>query len=128
MQLDEVIANAVDQDRGADLNLIAPWDGQPTGMILTIVGPDSEAARRADLALVDELAEVADLDGRVTAEQRAKAKLNALARRIIRWDVKEDDKPVALTQKAALSLLGVGWVREQVDAFAGDYRNFAPGA
>lgn len=103
MQLEDVIANAADQDRGADLDLIAPWDGKPTGMVLTIVGPDSETARKADLALVDELTDLADLDGRVTAEQRARAKLNALARRIIRWDVQEDDKPVALTHKAALS-------------------------
>jgi len=126
MQLSEVIANAADQERGADLDLIAPWDGKPTGMVLTIAGPDSETARRADLALVDELTDLADLDGRVTAEQRAKAKLNALARRIIRWDVREDGKPVALTHKAALTLLSVGWVRDQVDAFAGDHRNFKP--
>ncbi|WP_339647573.1 hypothetical protein [uncultured Pelagibacterium sp.] len=128
MQMSDVLANAVDQDKGADLNLIAPWDGQPTGMVLTIVGPDSDTARRADIALVDELAEMADLDGRVTAEQRAKAKLNALARRVIRWDVKEDGNPVPFDTKAVLKLLAVGWVREQVDAFAGDHRNFAPGA
>lgn len=128
MRLSDVLSNAADQERGADLDLVAPWDGQPTGMVLTIVGPDSETARRADLALVDELAEMADADGRVTSEHRAKAKLNALARRIIRWDVKEDEKLVALTTKTALTLLSVGWVRDQVDAFAGDHRNFRPEA
>jgi hypothetical protein len=128
MQMHDVIQNTADQDRGADLNLVSPFDGTPTGMVFTIVGPDSETARRADLAFVDELAEAADTDGRVIAEARQRARLNALARRVIRWDVREDDEPVKLTTQALLTLLAVGWVRDQVDAFAGDHRNFKPGA
>ncbi|WP_404404903.1 hypothetical protein [Pelagibacterium halotolerans] len=126
MELSDVLHNATDQDKGADLNLIAPWSGEPTGMILTIVGPDSDTARRADIAFVDELAELADEDGRVSAENRAKARLNALSRKVIRWDVKDEGKPVPFETKAVLKLLTVGWVREQVDAFAGDHRNFGP--
>lgn len=126
MQLSDVLNNATDQDKGADLELIAPWDGKPTGMVLTIAGPDSDTARRADIALVDELAEMADAEGRVTGEQRAKARLNALARRVIRWDVQDDGKPVPFDTKNVLRLLAIGWVREQVDAFAGDHRNFGP--
>ena len=44
MQMSDVLNNATDQDRGADLDLITPWDGKPTGMVLTIVGPDSATA------------------------------------------------------------------------------------
>lgn len=127
MQMSDVINNTVDQDKGRDLDLIAPWDGSKTGMVLTIVGPDSDTARRADIAFADELAEMADpATGMVSAENRAKAKLNALAKRVLRWDVKEDDQPVPFDHKAVLTLLGVGWVRDQVDAFAGDHRNFKP--
>lgn len=126
MQLSDVLNNATDQDKGADLELIAPWDGKPTGMVLTIAGPDSDTARRADIALVDELAEMADAEGRVTGEQRAKARLNALARRVIRWDVEDEDRPVPFETRNVLRLLSIGWVREQVDAFAGDHRNFGP--
>ena len=126
MQMNDIINNAADQDRGADLHLLSPFDGTDTGMVFTIVGPDSDTARRADLAFIDELAEVAEPDGRVSAEARHKARLNALARRIIRWDVRQDGQPVKLTTKAALTLLNVGWVRDQVDAFAGDHRNFRP--
>lgn len=128
MQLNDVLNNARDQERGVDLDLVAPWDGKPTGMVLTIVGPDSETARKADLAFADELADLADAEGRVSAENRAKARLNALARRVIRWDVKEDGKPIPLSTKALLTLLGVGWVRDQVDTFAGDRRKFRPEA
>lgn len=126
MQMSDVINNVVDQDRGADLNLLAPWDGSRTGMVLTIVGPDSATARKADLAFADELADLADDRGMVTAEHRAKARLNSLAKRVIRWSVQEDGNPVPFDSKAVLTLLAVGWVRDQVDAFAGDHRNFRP--
>lgn len=126
MQLSDVLNNATDQDRGADLELIAPWDGGKTGMVLTIVGPDSDTARRADLAMMDALSDMSDDRGIVTAEQRQKAGIDALAKRVIRWQVEEDGKPVPLTHKAVVTLLGVSWVRAQVDAFAGDHRNFGP--
>ncbi|WDR07306.1 hypothetical protein PSQ90_07770 [Devosia rhodophyticola] len=126
MQLSDVLSNAIDQDKGADLDLIAPWDGKPTGMVLTIAGPDSVTARKADIAFADELADMAGPDGRVDAENRAKARLNALARRVIRWDVKEGGKPVPFNTKSVLALLGVAWVRDQVDQFAGDHTNYRP--
>ena len=126
MQLSDVLNNATDQDRGADLELVAPWDGSKTGMVLTIVGPDSDTARRADLAMMDALSDMADDKGMVTAELRQKAGIDALAKRVIRWQVEEDGKPVPLTHKAVVTLLGVSWVRAQVDAFAGDHRNFGP--
>lgn len=126
MQMSDLLHNATDQDKGRDLHLLAPWSGEPTGMVLTIVGPDSATARKADLAFSDELASLADAMGMVSAESRARARLNSLARKIIRWDVKEGGEPVPFETKAVLILLSVGWVREQVDAFAGDYRNFGP--
>ena len=128
MNLSDVLNNATDQDRGADLELIAPWDGSKTGMVLTIAGPDSDTARRADIAMMDALADMADDRGMVTAEQRQKASLDALAKRVIRWKVEDEGKPVPFDHKAVLTLLRVSWVRAQVDAFAGDHRNFAPGA
>lgn len=126
MQLSDVLNNAADQDRGADLELLAPWDGSKTGMVLTIVGPDSDTARKADLAFADELVEMADERGVVSAENRAKARLNALAKRVIRWEVEDEGKPVIFSTKAVLTLLRVSWVRDQVDAFAADHRHFAP--
>lgn len=72
MQMSDVLNNAVDQDRGADLELLAPWDGSKTGMVLTIVGPDSATARKADIAFADELADLSDpATGIVNAENRA---------------------------------------------------------
>lgn len=127
MQLDDVHANVRDQDRGRELEIVNPFTGEPTGMRMTVVGPDSETAHRARLALADELAEMADSEGRVSAENREKARLHCLAAHVIRWDVQEDGKPVPLTAKNLAIVLRVPWIGMQVDAFAGDRRNFAPG-
>lgn len=126
MQLSDILNNATDQDKGRELDLVDPFTGEPTGIKFWIVGPDSDTARRATLALSDELVELADDDGRVSAENREKARINALAKHVLRWDVNEDGKPVPYNTKNLLTLLRVNWVQEQVDGFAGNRRNFAP--
>ena len=126
MRMNDILDNAVDQDRGRLLELVDPFEGKPTGLKLWIVGPDSDTARRAQIALADDLAEVADVDGRVTAEQREKARLDCLARHVQRWEVEEEGKPVPFSTTALLRILRVSWVQQQVDAFAADRRNFAP--
>lgn len=126
MQLDDIFANVADQERGCELDLIDPVTGDATGIKLWIVGPDSETAHRARLRLADELAEFADIDGRVSAEHRERARLNCLAAHVLRWDVKEQGEPVLFSTKNVLRILRVQWVHEQVDAFAADRRNFVP--
>lgn len=126
MQLSDVLNNAMDQDKGRELELADPFTGEPTGIKFTIVGPDSDTAHRAQIALADELSEAADVDGRVSGEARERARLNCLARHVIRWDVTEDGKPVPFTTTNLLTLLRVSWVQQQVDSFAADRRNFAP--
>ncbi len=120
MTLDEILANAADQDRGKEFELLDPVKGEPTGIRLWIVGPDSETAHRASLALSDELAEMADHDGRVSAANREKARLNCLARHVLRWEIEEDGEPVPFSTLNVLRLLRVHWVQEQVDSFAAD--------
>lgn len=126
MQMSDVLNNAADQERGRKLELTDPFTGEPTGLKLWVVGPDSETSHRARIALADELAEMADHDGRVSAEHREKARLNCLARHVQRWEVSEDGKPVPFNTGNVLKLLRVQWVQEQVDGFAADRRNFAP--
>lgn len=120
MTLEEIIANVADQDKGREFELADPVAGTPTGIRLWIVGPDSETAHRARLSLADELAEMADAEGKVTAEQREKARLNCLARHVLRWEIVEDGQPVPFNTKNLLRLLRVQWTQEQVDAFAAD--------
>jgi hypothetical protein len=128
MTLDDILANVADQDRGREFELIDLVTGEKTGIKFRVAGPDSETQHRARLALADELADVADADGRVTADQREKARLNSLARCVLGWDIVEDGKPVPFSQKNVLRLLRVEWVRHQVDRFASDRAAFREGA
>lgn len=128
MQLDEIHANIADQDKGREMELVEPFTGTPTGMKLVVVGPDSDTAHRARIRLADELAEMADVDGRVSAENREKARRNSLAAHVLRWNVEEGGSPVTFNTKNLLTLLKVSWIEQQVDAFAADRRNFRPEA
>jgi hypothetical protein len=125
MDLNDILGNIADQDRGREIELADPVTGAPTGIKFRVAGPDSDVQRRARLALADELAEMAGADGRVTAEQREKASVNMLARCVLGWEIEEDGKPIPFSQKACIRVLSAGiWIRAQVDAFAGDRRPF----
>ncbi|MDQ7775546.1 MAG: hypothetical protein Q4615_06360 [Paracoccus aminovorans] len=125
MQLNEILADAQDQDRGRDFDLLDPVTGKPVGITLRIAGPDSATQARARLQMVDDLAEAADADGRVSAADREKARLNTLARCVLGWDVKEDGQPVPFSQAHVVRFLKAAlWVQQQVDGFASDRAAF----
>lgn len=124
MDLSEIIANIADQDRGRECELVDPVTGDPTGIKLWIVGPDSKTAHDARIAMTDELVERARSDGTVSAEDRERARLNCLARLVTKWDITEDGKPVPFAHKHVLRLLAVSWVEAQVDAFASNRTHF----
>ncbi|AMM83138.1 MULTISPECIES: hypothetical protein [Martelella] len=129
MDLNDVLSNVADQDKGRMLEIADPWTGKPTGMRFWMAGPDSDTQRRARIAMMDELAEAADEQGRVSAEAREKARLNMLARCVLRWEITEDGKSVAMTHKAIVRVFRAGtWIQAQADAFAGDRANFRPEA
>lgn len=116
MQLNDIEADAQDQDRGRDFPLLDPVTGKATGITLRIVGPDSATQARARLQMGDELAEAADDKGHVSAAAREKARLNSLARCVLGWDVKEDGQSVPFTHANVLRLLRAAtWVPAQVD-------------
>ncbi|MEM9765889.1 MAG: hypothetical protein AAF968_25925 [Pseudomonadota bacterium] len=121
MQLDEIRSFSADQERGAWFDLSDPVTGQPTGIRLKIAGPDSETQNRARLRLADDLSEMADADGRVSAEARERARIESLARCVLAWEVTEDGAPVPHTHANVVRLLRAGhWVQIQVDSFASD--------
>jgi hypothetical protein len=125
MQLNDVEAFAADQDRGAWLDLAHPVTGKLTGMRVLVAGPDSATQARARLALVDDLTQATDLEGRVSADNRELARLHNLARCVIGWEVQADGQPVPFSFTAVLRLLRSGtWVQAQIDAFAADRRAF----
>ncbi len=125
MTLEDIIANIADQDKGKEFELVDPVDGKPTGIRFRVAGPDSETQHRARLALTDELAEMADDRGRVTAEQRERARINSLARCVLGWTIEENGKPIPFNHKNVVRVLMAGtWIQQQVDAFASDRAAF----
>lgn len=116
-----IALDAEDQDRGREFELRDPVTGEATGLKFRIAGPDSRTQRRAQLALFDELAELAGPDGRVAAADRAQARIRCLARCVLGWMVVEDGEPVPFSFEAVVRVLTMAkWVQVQVDAFADD--------
>ncbi|SFD17302.1 hypothetical protein [Salipiger profundus] len=125
MQLDDIRAFSADQDRGAWFDILDPVTGQQTGIRVKVAGPDSEVQNRARLRLADDLTEVADAEGRVTAEARERARIDSLARCILAWEISEDGEPVPFTHGNVVRLLkAAAWVQAQVDGFASDRAAF----
>lgn len=129
MTLDDIHANLADQDRGRWLDVVDPWEGKPVGLRLLIAGPDSQTQHKARIAMMDELADAADGEGKVSFELREKARVNGLARAVLDFEV-ADAFAVNLTfsHKAVVKLLSVAWIQAQADAFAGDRAFFRSGA
>lgn len=129
MNLSDVTTFSEDQDKGRWLDLIDPIEGKPVGIRLLIAGPDSMVQARARIKLADELSDMADDEGRVSAESRETARLRNLARCVIGWEATEDGQPVPFSFEAVLRLIRAGlWVQLQVDDFAGSRRRYAKGA
>ena len=121
MQLDDILAMAADQEKGAWFDLVDPMDGKPTGIRLRIAGPDSETQRKARLKLSDDLVEMADIDGRVSSDNREKARQSNLAACVLDWECEEAGQPVPFTTQNILRLIrAAAWVEAQIDAFAAD--------
>lgn len=125
MQLNDILADAQDQDRGREFELLDPVTGKATGIKLRIAGPDSATQARARLQMVDDLAEMADDAGRVSAASREKVRLNTLARCVLGWEISEDSQPVPFNHANVVRLLRAAvWVQAQVDGFASDRAAF----
>jgi hypothetical protein len=125
MDLRSIAGNVEDQDRGRWFDLADPVTGQPVGIRFRIAGPDSATQRRAELKLSDELAALAGPDGRVSAENRETARINALARCVLAWEIEEDGAAVPFTHENVVRVLRMArWLEQEVDAFASDRAGF----
>jgi len=119
MDFDAIIANVADQEKGQWFDLLDPVKGEPTGIRFNVTGPDSATQRKAELSLADELAEIADIDGRVTAEQRDKARIRALAACVLDWEIEQDGAAIPFNTANVIRVLRAAkWIEAQFDGFA----------
>lgn len=123
--LEQILDDVAEQDRGRVCELTDPVTGEATGIKLVIVGPDSKTAHDARIAMTDELMEMTRHDGTVSGEDRERARLNCLARLIVRWEQPDGmGNFLALSHANIIKLLRVSWVEAQIDAFASNRANF----
>lgn len=108
--LNDIVAH---QDRGADLVIKHPVTGEATDVVLTIVGPDSETARRARLQYEDELYA---FRGRPPASEIERMYLDRLARLVVRGNLGEG--ATFSHSNVVRFLTEHTYAREAVDAFA----------
>ena len=110
------------QDRGADLTIAHPVTGERMpGIVLTITGPDSDAARRARIRFSDELMAFRN---RPPADELERMEIERLARLVTGWKVTRDGKPVEFSFTNVVRLLtSAHFIREQVESFS---QNRAP--
>lgn len=128
MQVNDIRAHVADQEKGRWFDLLDPVHGQATGIRFRIAGPDSGTQRRAQLKLADDLAEMSDADGRVSAEAREKARLDALAACVLDWELTEDGQPIPCTHANVVRVLRLArWIEQQVDGFASERVAFEEG-
>jgi len=128
MQLSEITATVEDQGAGRWFDLLNPVTGEPVGVRLRVIGPDSRGQAEALALMTDDLAEVADAAGRVAGADRERVRRQFLARCVVDWEAVEDGQPVPFSHAALMRLLAVSWVRGQLDAFAINRRIYFAGA
>ncbi|MCC5968389.1 MAG: hypothetical protein JJU15_00395 [Pararhodobacter sp.] len=125
MDLNDVAANVADQEKGRWFEILDPVKGAATGIRFRVAGPDSGTQRRAELKLADDLAEMADPDGRVSAEARDKARINCLAACVLDWQLEEDGQPIPFNTANVVRVLRLArWIEAQVDGFASERAGF----
>ncbi len=111
--LDDLVAG---QDRGAPLTLLHPVTGEAMDIVLTIVGPDSDTARRARLQMQDELYA---FKGRPPADEYDRMDIGRLARLVVSWSAKRDGVEVPFTFTNVVKLIrDNSHIREQVEKFS----------
>lgn len=127
MDVADFLANSIDQDRGRTLVIRDPWSGELLGLSFQIAGPDSDVQRKARIAMMDDLADLANPDGTISAANREAARIKCLASCVVGWDVTENGVEIPFEHKHVVRVLRASSaIQQQVDAFAGDRANFKP--
>tara|TARA_R110002020_G_scaffold5179_4_gene21930 strand:- start:12487 stop:12879 length:393 start_codon:yes stop_codon:yes gene_type:complete len=121
MELNDLSKIASDQEAGHEFELLDPVQSDPTGIKLTIAGPDSEIARNARFEMEREIARLSKRKDGLTPEARDGLMNDYFCTVTLGWNVTEAGEPVPFSKPNLLRLIKAGaWVRGQIDLFAAD--------
>jgi len=96
---------------------------------ITVVGMDSDTYQKASRDIQNKRLKRIQAKGRVrfqaTAEELEQESVELLARCIVGWEnIEWEGSPLTFNYENAKKLMGILWIREQVDTFIGDRANF----
>lgn len=128
MNLDDYEALAKAQGEGLVIELADPLTGEPTGATITMAGPDTKAARIAQMKAVRHVLAKAD-KAELSEDDEQEIKLRTAAGAVLSWDgIRKGDTDLPCTFENALMLFSrFPWWLTQCDRKASDRRNFIKG-
>ena len=111
----------------ATVTILHPGTGDPTSIKITVASMDSEKYKQISMKVQNEQLKYAMKNrGKTTAERIASNSLEILVWVTVAWEgLAEGDKPVPCTPENVRRVYTeLPFIREQVDEFLGDRRNF----
>lgn len=111
-------------NQGVEFELDHPSTGEPLGIVLTVVGTDSDDYKRAEHAATNK--RLNKRNAKMTAEGLEATTRGLLVECIKGWTgMVVDGEEMEFTKENARAVLKrFPWIQEQVDQFVGDRRNF----
>jgi len=113
------------QNDGVAIEIVHPGTGEPLGVTITVAGPDSDQAKKADRAMINRRLK-AQKTKMLTAEELQAEALRKLAACVLSWEgMVSDGKPLeCITENAVLAFERAPWLAEQVAEAAGNRAAF----
>lgn len=109
------------------VTIVDPRTGEDTDIRIRVNSPDSKAYQQAMHKLSNQrLQQMSRKGSAVTSERVQREAIEMLAANIVGWEgVEENGEPLPFSHDAAIDLLTrFKWLREQIDSFLGDRKNF----
>lgn len=111
----------------AELTILHPKTGEEMNIVITLASPDSEKYRKLSMAMRNKNLQYATKNrGMASAERLDEDALNLLVGATLDWKgLSENGEVLECTpQNVRHVYTDFAWIREQVDAFLGDRKNF----
>lgn len=111
----------------AELTILHPKTGEEMNIVITLASPDSEKYRKLSMAMRNKNLQYATKNrGLASAERLDEDSLNLLVGATLGWKgLSENGEILECTpQNVRRVYADFAWIREQVDAFLGDRKNF----
>lgn len=123
--------SSVEEVGTADIQILHPVTGEPTGAIVTVMGPEHPERRKIQFALQRRLRAAFAKKGRLDVsdpEEEAAEDNERLASFTVGWEgIARDGKPLEFSRQAAIDLYSrpeAAWLKRQVQAGLGNIENF----